>query len=296
MIRFISRVSLFIALGFAFLLLISSNQFGQAIPVDLADGPKTPSGQSSTQPVATPLVPRCAQIATLGPRFDLLANACEFALSRQTVPNFVCGATTWRSRNGHRLDVITGDVAYLGDLGDRYTNLAVNGHPMSSHQEAPGGWWSGAVFGLLLTTIFSPATNASFNFEREVNTPSGAAAVFGFHLSSTDNESFYVGNYYPGLLGSIWVDNKSGQLERLETIATELGSGREIESSRQVVSYRSSVKYALVAIPELGNFLAPTSAQVDACIRSGPCFRNVLSFHDCRKFGSQSRIVSNPGP
>jgi hypothetical protein len=226
----------------------------------------------------------------MGPRFDLLANACEFALSRQTVPNFICRATTQRSRNGNPLDVITGDVTFARGGADRYTNLAVDGHPISSWRDAPPGWWSGALFGNLLTTIFSPATKASFKFRREVNAPSGPSTVFDFHFKSADNSTFLLLRSYPGLSGSVWVDRKSGQLQRVEASATEL------DPNGRVGSYHSSVKYGVVAIPDLGNFLAPTAAEVEGCFRGGACFRNVLSFHDCRRFGSEVRIVPNPEP
>lgn len=226
----------------------------------------------------------------MGPRFDLLAKACEFALSRQTLPNFICHATTQRSRNGNPLDVITGDVTFTGSGADRYTNLAVDGRPISSPRDAPPGWWSPALFGDLLATIFSPTTKASFKFRGEVNAPSGPATVFDFHFKRADNSTFPLVGSYPGLSGSIWVDGKSGQLQRLETSATEL------DPSGRVSSYQSSVKYEVVAILELGNFLAPTAAEVEACLRGGACFRNVLSFRDCRRFGSETRIVPNPGP
>jgi hypothetical protein len=146
------------------------------------------------------------------------------------------------------------------------------------------------LFGNLLTTIFSPTTKASFKFRREVNAPSGLSTEFEFHFNSADNSTFSLAGSNPGLSGSIWVDRKSGQLQRVEAFATEL------DPSRPVHSYRSSVEYGAVAIPELGNFLAPTAAEVEACIRGGACFRNVLSFHDCRRFGSVSRIVPNPAP
>ena len=263
---------------------------------------------------AAPKVPRCAAIAEVDPQFGLLASACEFALSSRNLPNFICQETMQRATRGLSsskwtdLDVVTVEVTFANGRGDRYSNFRINGRPLNLppdihgafalgkflNQQNTGGWWTLAEFGTELVAIFNPLSQTNFKFNGEVNLPSGPSKIFDFHLNRVNNFSLVLSaenvNFYPGLAGSLWIDRNSGKLLRVENYGTEF------DSSSSIVSYRSATNYGDVAISDIGSFLLPTAAEAVECDRTaGMCYKNVLSFHDCRKFGTQSHIVLNPG-
>jgi hypothetical protein len=118
--------------------------------------------------------------------------------------------------------------------------------------------------------------------------------VFDFHFNSANNYSFGLGSggirFDPGLAGSLWIDQNTGKLLRLETYATE------IDSRFPLSSYVSATNYGDVSISGVGSFLLPTAAENVICDRlAGICYKNVTSFHDCRKFGVQVHILPNVG-
>src|SRR5690349_5201853 len=59
---------------------------GLAIVARPQANPAPPSGPGTTPA----LVPPCAQIAASGPRFAPLAQACQYALAPDRLPDFVC--------------------------------------------------------------------------------------------------------------------------------------------------------------------------------------------------------------
>jgi hypothetical protein len=239
--------------------------------------------------------PRCAEIAALGPEYKPLANACEFAISRATLPNFICQETMSRSARGSTgeewkpVDVVTATVTYVSGACDRYLNLTINGRPVDS-LAGSGGWNSLALFGSQLTTIFLPATKTDFKLHGNGHEDQSSTAVFDFRFKRENNFTFKRGALRPGLSGSIFVDTATGSLQRVEAYASEL------DPNGNLTSYKSELEYGLTAIADLGNVLAPVAGSVEVCFTSGACDRNILIFQDCRKFGSESRIIPNPAP
>lgn len=186
------------------------------------------------------------------------------------------------------MDTVTANVAFVNGSGDQYSDIAINDHPVTSLKGSTG-WNSLALFGTQLTTIFLPATKTIFTFDRAVGAGVTSPMVFGFHFNRADNATFGRGGLHPGLSGSIFVDRKSGEIRRVDATATEL------DPASTLVSYASSISYGDVAIPDLGEVLAPVEGNVAACVKDGTCYKNELSFHDCRKFGSTARIITGAG-
>jgi hypothetical protein len=254
-----------------------------SLPVN--SNPLSPSSSPSHSDTEAPTLPRCSEISALGPEFNLLAGACEYALSQRTLPNFICQETEQRSAGGQPLDVLTVEAAFAHGL-DRYSNWAINGHPVESPYDS-SGWVSDAMFGHQLTAIFRPESKTSFRFDRQSSAGDASASVFSFHFGQKDNTSFNIYRSRPGMSGSIWIDRKSGHLLRVTASASE------INRKYPLASYSSEMNYREVPIPDLGDLLLPVDGQVQICFQQGSCFKNLLSFHDCRKFGSEARIVPN---
>jgi len=249
---------------------------------------QVPEGAPVEGPI--PLPSRCAEIADMGPQFDLLATACKIALSPEMLPNFICHETTHRWVNGRPHDLVTAQVTYVNGQGDRYSQFTIDGKPVQS-LEGSGGMITGQLFGTQLRTVFKPETRTVFQFKSDEKVGSGTSAVFGFSFKTENNTSYRLDDVFPGLSGTIWIDRISGQLMRVETEATDLTPDLPFSS------YQSTINYDDVAIPELGTFVVPTDGEVQMCsLNNTRCFRNVLSFRDYRKFGATVRILPSPGP
>jgi hypothetical protein len=304
-----------------------------SVPPETADLPFPHTSQQTVQPsraVPEPArlgVRECAEIGAGGAQFGPLANACEYALSPTNLPNFVCQETVQRvtrslsKSDWKNLDVVTAEVAFAKGRADRYSNFAINGHPVKLPPNVDGGpplvkvlskyggWWSLGEFGTILGTVFNPSSQTSFKFNGNVDVPSGPSTAFGFHLNSASNFSYVLSigdmHFHPGFEGSLWIDPNSGKLLRVEAYATDL------VSSFPTIDYFEAINYGDVSISDVGTFLLPTAAEVLECdrplddeaqssvgaviIRGGMCYKNVLSFHDCRKFGAEAHIIPNTG-
>jgi hypothetical protein len=268
------------------------------LAIALAPSPVAAQPQVGTQtgaPSSMPALetPRCAEIGALGAEYKPLGNACEFAISRATLPNFICHETMSRSARGSSgeewkaVDVVNATVAYVSGAGDRYSNLTINGRPVDS-LAGSGGWNSLALFGSQLTTIFLPATKTVFKFHGNGPDAQSSTAVFDFRFKRENNFTFKRGALRPGLSGSIFVNAETGNLERVASYASEL------DPDGNLTSYKSRLEYGVIAIADLGGVLAPVGGSVEVCFTNGACDRNILSFQGCRKFGSESRIIPNP--
>ena len=261
----------------------------------------------------------CARIAAKGPQFGSLAKTCEFALSPRNLPNFICQeeiqrATRQRFKSKWKDgDVVTLQVAFV-EGKDRYSDVAIDGNPLNfapftTSQEfvrqlkqleaGPGrrqreflgrheGGWDFSGFGSKLTAIFYPSSQTTFTFNGEVNLPSGPSTKFDFYVHR-ENSPFEITvegvSTKTGLAGSLWADQISGKLLRMEA------TNNEIDTSFPISTFYSNTSYGEVSISNLGSFLLPTAAEVVGCRRDGPCQRSVISFRNCRKFGAESRII-----
>ena len=236
----------------------------------------------------TPLRPRCDAIGAnadpaLAAHLDLLQAACQYALSPESLPNFICQETIDRQTNGRALDLITAEVTVT--LGrDRYSHYTRDGKPVDSIDDT-GGWVSNTLFATELNAIFRADTKSEFAFRRETKIDKNPASEFIFHFDHSGTSAFGLVDSYPGMDGVIIIDQKTSQLRHVEVAATA------IDPKRRLKSYKSTVNYADVPIPNLGSVLLPVSGEANVCLHDGECFHNILSFHGCRKFGSEVRML-----
>src|SRR5690349_11360912 len=95
--------------------------------------------QATPAPVVGPgsavaLLPPCAQIAASGPQFAPLAQACQYALAPDRLPDFVCEEEIQQStrfpgyENWTYLDVMTEQVAFEQGNGTQFAKVAIDGH------------------------------------------------------------------------------------------------------------------------------------------------------------------------
>jgi hypothetical protein len=275
-----------------------------ANPGDLIHAQSQVDTQAAANPGASDSVgfnvARCADIAAIGDRYLPLARACEFALSSGNLPNFICHEMARRFENNKPLDVVTADVTFLNGRGDHYSNLADNGATMNSWKDVRRGLITPQLFGDQLNTIFLPETKTVFKYKRIVDTPTGRLVVYDYKFEQVNNHKYRIGAVNVGLSGTIWVDQATGQLTRVDARASDLTPPN--------ASYTSSLHYNMTAITGLKPLLAPALGQARLCQvfgRTGQdgagaetCSENLITFSGCRKFGSTAQILpgfeSNP--
>jgi hypothetical protein len=233
------------------------------------------------------LEPRCALITDLGPQFGPLVNACQYALEPEAMPNIVCQEKIERYTSGFALDTITAEVT-IRDGHDAYTKAAVNGKPTDSGKpDWSGGWGSDALFSGVLRAVFYPANNSRFKLAKDSTTTETGFSHYEYYYSQNLSPGINIAGENPGMNGSVWVNRRTGQLSRVENIAVPPFPQKNLQS------YHSVIDYAYMPVPELGLILFPSKAAVQVCV-GGACYRNVATFHDCRKLGSEIKIMPTP--
>jgi hypothetical protein len=258
----------------------------------------------------------CANIDSTNPQFALLAKTCDFVVSPKNLPNFICQETVKRfhgdsKRAGWKnLDVVMAEVRFDSGTGtDRYFNVTVDGRPLkgksgpdlsSSYLSGkdlgeylaiyyPGGMWGYGEFGVTLSHLFAPSSRTSFKIRDGGDPAMPSAAVFDFGIERA-NSKFILNDGQlhtrSGLDGSLWVDSASSKLRRADF------NSKEVESTFPIKDFSSRTDFGDVTIAGAGQFLLPVASETIECQRTtNRCQRNVLEFHDCRKYGSESRII-----
>jgi hypothetical protein len=280
---------------------------GQA--VTSSHSPEVLIASSSPSEPADGGSPRCADIASTDPQLAPLGKTCDFALSPRYLPNFICRETVKRFRgNANRarwknLDVVTAEVRFERGTGaDRYYNVTINGQPirwssdLSSRdlgeylaRSHPGGMWEYGEFGVDLILIFASSSQASFKLRDGTDLSLKSATVFDFHIDRAKSQYGLIsGNLHthPGIDGSLWVDRVSSKPLRIEF--TAIG----IQDDFPIKEFTGHTDFGDVSIADAGQFLLPVASETVECERNtNRCYRNVIEFHDCRKFGSESHII-----
>jgi hypothetical protein len=277
--------------------------------------------QASPAPLPVPgsslaLLPPCAQIAGSGARFAPLAQACQYALSPDRLPEFICEEEIQQStrfpgyENWTYLDVMTEEVAFEQGNGTQYAKVAIDGHRIRqladwhsgvetgkylAHNNL-GGMGEESQFGRDLRIIFTPQNHTSFEYKNEITVRNTPLEVFGFQIRkptwNTKSNYFLPGlilgdgsGVYTGLRGLLWIDKNTSSLRRVVSHSTEIDPKIPVEAAA------SATDYGLVTIPGLGQFLLPTNGEILLCHKSERCWRNVVTFKNCHKFAGKSRIL-----
>lgn len=260
----------------------------------------------------TVAIPRCAKIAGLGPKFEPLVNACQFALSPTNLPDFSCDQTVQQFRsysgpnNWSQRHVITDVSTFEHAKGDKYSSFFVDGHRVRTLSKP---YTASEViryfvnnigsrppplteFGTDLLWVFDPRDEAEFEYKGQMRAGKKALSVFGFHVTKSAKHLPVIGWYSPGEVGSyvglnglIWINEQNLGLTRIVM---------NFEKADPVVNlggYSAAIDYDWTQISDLGKFLLPTSAEDIECSRQGSCWRNTVKFSNCHKFASTARIV-----
>jgi len=200
---------------------------------------------------------------------------------------------------------------------DTYSNVTVNGRQLGlppkvrSGQElsqylisqGQQGMWHLTEFGSNLMMIFRGASQTIFTPRGEATIAGVRASVFDFDIEQVHSPFQFLWAKsskspqwspsteeqvaYYGVEGSVWVAEGTSRLIRIELNATDLTPNFPIRSMSMATNYD------VVSIGDAGGFLLPVVSESMECIRGeNRCYRDVLEFRNCRKFGAKSRMVT----
>jgi hypothetical protein len=251
-------------------------------PIPNDDAPSRPSLSRSNPPVAQ-----------ANPHMVLIAQAREAAANfLEGLPNYVCQEQTTRYASETRtpswnvIDVVSAEVVYENHE-ESYRNLQINGKPTKKSPEDSGAWSTGE-FGTILGSLFASQSATEFKYIQDDTISHRSASLFDFKVIRVrSNWRILVAGQYivPQYKGSVWIDNKTAQVLRIEMQA------KEIPQAFPEISVETAVDYDTISLGSADRFLLPVHAEALSCWRnSNECQRNVIEFRNYHKFEGESII------
>ena len=249
---------------------------------------------SHAQIQAEPYTPdSCLALPSNLAHAEAVAGVCEFAASLpQKMPSFICDqdAARYQGNNIVPFDLVTASVRYE-DGREHYDRIKVNGSPVSDTMFQLTGLWSTGEFGSDLRAIFDPRNQARFEFMRESKWKGHAAWVFNYRIAHQNEPLWRLNSetqtVAPPYKGTLWIDQKSGELLRFGAVAIDLPK----TFSMSVAEFQ--IDYADVAFGDATSFVLPAEFTAISALRNQPSTTNVVRFRGCRKFRAKSRMVLN---
>lgn len=261
----------------------------QQASVTLPSDPSETDASPGRNTVSRPNPP----VAYGNPHMVLIEQARDAAANfLDTLPNYVCEEQTTRYVSETRqpswnvVDIVSAELVY-DDHQESYRNLQINGKPTKKSPEDSGAWSTGE-FGTILANLFAPQSATEFKYVQADTIEHRAASVFDFKVQRVrSNWKIWVPGQYvvPQYKGSVWIDNKTAQVLRIEMQA------KEIPQEFPEITVETAVDYDTVGLGAADRFLLPVHAEALSCWRnSNECQRNVIEFRNYHKFEGESTI------
>jgi VWFA-related protein len=279
------------------------SQLAVAVSSELKKGGNVPhrdAAPRSTVAAGPPLA--SSEVAMIGTDFcrwlpidiahsDALRGVCEYAMSLpQRMPNFICDQQTSRYRGDSKVprDLITALVRYE-DGNESYTEVKLNGKAAPSAISNSPGQWSTGEFGSNLRAIFDRHNQAVFEFSG-ANTLNGHAAwVFTYQIVKQNDPLWRLRTedrvIAPPYGGELWVDQKTGDLLRFRSVATDIPKDFPTQRADLQTDYEN------VAFADGSSFPLPVAATIATRQQGEELRRNVLEFRNCHKFRAKTRML-----
>ncbi|HEY6370578.1 MAG TPA: VWA domain-containing protein [Candidatus Sulfotelmatobacter sp.] len=279
------------------------SQVAGAVFAELKKGRNVPHRELAPEDtIATQKAPAKVHVAMIGtdfckwlptdiPHSEALHGVCEFAMSLpQRMPNFICDQQTSRYRGDSKVprDLITALVQYE-DGNESYSEIKLNGKAAPSAINNSPGQWSTGEFGSNLRAIFDLHNQALFEFSG-VNTLNGHAAwLFTYRIAKQNDPLWRLRTVdrviAPPYDGELWVDQKTGDLLRFRSVATEIPKDFPTQSADLQTDYNR------VAFADGSSFPLPVDAAISTRQQGEEERRNVLQFRNCHKFRAKTRML-----
>ena len=233
----------------------------------------------------------CKWLPTDVPHSDALRGICQYAMSLpQRMPNFICDQQTSRYRGDSKVprDLITALVRYE-DGNESYTEIKLNGKTAPSAITDSPGQWSTGEFGSNLRAIFDLRNQAVFEFSGVNNLNGHTAWVFTYQIAKQNDPLWRLRTadrvIAPPYGGELWVDQKTGDLLRFRSVATDIPKDFPTQSADLQTDYEN------VAFADGSSFALPVAASIATRQQGEELRRNVLQFRNCHKFRAKTRML-----
>lgn len=250
-------------------------------PANAAPGERVaaPAGPNHTANASDEQILRDARAAAA----SLTASLPDFLVEQVTTRYFSNGfPATWQT-----IDTVTADVASVNG-SEQYRNVAINGIPTERPIERTGAWSTGE-FVSTLQDVLAESTNAAFHRRGADRVAGRPALVFDFTVAQSNSHWALVApdqrRYNPGYEGSIWIDQETGRVLRIEQRTTALPLDFPLNRAE------STLEYAFARIGENTYLLPSVSENVGCMSGSGTCTRNSIVFRNYRKFSADSNVT-----
>jgi len=264
----------------------------QPPPPPAPEQPTPVQSAANDQPAAPEAAP--AVTANMRPEEVVIEKAREAAANfLQSLPNYYCQEIMTRYQsaahpaNWQPLDIVS--MALVYDHGqESYRNIEINGKATKKNVEDLPGSWSTGEFGSVLADLFSPNTDADFEYRSQSRNAGRAAMVYDFEVEREHSHwRIMVASQLlqPSYKGSVWIDKETNRVLRIEMQATHVPDAFPVDHVEMATDYQ---------FVRFGDreYLVPVHADSLACQRnSDDCSRNAIDFRNYHRYAGESTIT-----
>jgi len=236
------------------------------------------------------------KVGLAGPQIDpVIEKAREVAFEWiDSLPNFLCQQITYRQQSDTKpadfkmKDRVTAELAHEGTK-DEFRNVEINGKKLKKGSPEDSGSWSVGEFGAMAADVLNPATQAKFEKRGSETIGSRMAKWYDYTVEQPNSHwrvTFEGKTIYPAYKGSIWIDEETHRVTRLEMV------GRQIPEDYPMDKVEMMVENGMVKIGS-AQYLMPVKAGSLACKRGTlTCVSNQTEYRNYRRFSSESTIMT----
>lgn len=231
-----------------------------------------------------------------GPKVDpVIEKAREVAFNWiDSLPNFLCQQITYRSQSDTKpadfkmKDRVTAELAHEG-AKDEFRNVEINGKKLKKGTPEESGTWSVGEFGAMAADVLNPASQTKFEKRGSETIGSRMAKWYDYTVEQPNSHwrvTFEGKTIYPAYKGSIWIDEETHRVTRLEIIARQIPEDYPMDKVEMMVE-SGKVKIGTT------EYMMPVKSGSLACKRGTlTCVNNQTEYRNYRKFSSESQIMT----
>lgn len=231
-----------------------------------------------------------------GPQLDpVIEKARQVAFDWvDSLPNFLCQQLTYRYQSDSKpadlkmKDRVTAELAHEG-AKDEFRNVEINGKKLKKGTPEASGTWSVGEFGAMAADVMNPASQTKFEKRGSEMIGSRMAKWYDYTVEQPNSHwrvTFEGKTIYPAYKGSIWIDEETYRVTRLEMIARQIPEDYPMDKVEMMVE-SGKVKIGTA------EHLMPIKSGSLACKRATvTCVNNQTEYRNYRKFSSESTIMT----
>jgi hypothetical protein len=228
----------------------------------------------------------------------IIDEAREYAVNyTKNLPNFLCTQVTRRKAapanrvdnegepSWQTMDTLTIRLSYFEQKED-YKLIMVNNQMTTQKYESLGGATSTGEFGSMLHEIFSPSTEARFEWDHWGTLRGRKMMVFRYQVEQAHSQWGLdyerKQHVYPGYHGLVYIDNDLHVIKRLTLEAENIPPGFPIRAAETILDYD---------FEDISghDYLLPLKSQSNMSA-DGVLTRNDIEFRLYRKYSAEAEI------